>query len=212
MSNKSRNPEVDVFFNDGCGRCSLVGTPECKVHRWDDELAYLRELVLSTELKEVRKWGVPCYMDGKQNIVIIGAFKEYFALSFFKGALLEDKDGLLEKTGENSQASRLFRMRNMEQLKSLEPVIRSYIFEAIEIERSGLKIEMKANTQLVYPEELKAIFQKDPFLMQAFEALTPGKKRGYILHFDQVKQSATRISRIEKCKPKILAGKGFQDR
>ncbi len=212
MPQLERNPDVDDFFVNGCGRCALAGTPECKVHRWDLELAYLREIVLSTGLNEVRKWGVPCYMYGKHNVAIIGAFKDYFSLSFFKGVLLEDKDKVLEKPGENSQASRLFRLRSMDELKAVEQLIRQYLFEAIEIERSGSKVEMKANSSLVYPEELEAFFEKDPLFKMAFEALTPGKKRGYILHFDQAKQSATRISRIEKCKPKILEGKGFQDR
>ena len=212
MSQTVRNPEVDEFFVNGCGRCYLVGTPDCKVHKWDPELAYLREVVLSTGLSETRKWGVPCYMYGKHNVAMIGAFKDYFSLSFLKGALLQDKDKVLDKPGENSQATRLFRLRSMQELKAVEQLIRMYLFEAIEIERSGLKVEMKASTSLVYPEELLAFFEKDAAFKTAFEALTPGKRRGYILHFEQAKQSATRNSRIEKCRPKIIAGKGFQDR
>ena len=204
--------DVDQYLLEGCGRCSLGGTPECKVHRWPGELRKLRSIALESGLTEESKWGVACYTLQGANVLMISAFKEFCSLSFFKGSLLHDAQKLLHTPGENSQASRLFKFTSLQQIDAIEDKVRAYIFEAIEVEKAGLKVEFKAKDELEYPEELLAKFVELPKLEAAFEALTPGRKRGYVLHFTQPKQSQTRVSRIEKCIPKIMEGKGFFDR
>lgn len=205
------NPQIDTYLTDGCGRCPLGGTPECKVHNWPNELRYLRSIVLECGLTEELKWGVPCYTYKNANIAIVSAFKDYSSLSFFKGALLKDEEGILVKPGENSQAARLFKFTDVGQIKAIEDTIKAYVYEAVEVEKAGLKIDFKQKDELEYPEELKEKLSSFPALSEAFEALTPGRKRGYIIHFTQPKQSKTRASRIEKCIPKIMEGKGFFD-
>ncbi len=203
---------VDQYLAEGCGRCSLGGTPDCKVHQWSQELQKLRSIALECGLTEESKWGVPCYTYHGANVAMISAFKDYCSLSFFKGALLKDKYQMLEKPGPNSQAARLFKFTNLEQILQAEDSIRLYLFEAIEVEKKGLKVDMQAKNQLDYPDELQAKFKDMPELKTAFEALTPGRQRGYIIHFSQPKQSKTRLARIEKLIPKIMDGKGFFDR
>ena len=205
------NPKVNSYLIDGCGRCPLGGTPECKVHNWPKELKYLRNIVLECGLTEELKWGVPCYTYKNANVAVVSAFKEYCSLSFFKGALLKDAEGLLVSPGENSQAARQFKFTSVKQIEEIEALIRAYVYEAIEVEKAGLKVNFKQKDELVYPEELQQKFDDNPTLNKAFEALTPGRKRGYIIHFTQPKQSKTRVSRIAKCIPKILEGKGFFD-
>lgn len=205
------NKNPDTYFTDGCGRCSLGGTPACKVHTWATELKLLRKIILSCGLQEESKWGVPCYTFGKSNIVMLAAFKEYCALSFFKGALLQDAEKLLAKPGEESQSVRMFRFTGSKQLSKIENTIRAYIFEAIELEKAGLKVETKKISEREIPEELQNAFDRNPALKKAFEALSPGRQRAYLLHFTQAKQSATRSSRIEKCTARILSGKGLLD-
>ena len=207
----SVNPEVDLYLVEGCGRCSLGGTPECKVHSWTEELKQLRRIVLDCGLREEVKWSMPCYTFKDANILMVSAFKEYCALSFFKGSLLKDADGLMHKPGENSQAARLFKFTSIQQIVEMEPTLKAYIYEAIEIEKAGLKVQFKKHPEPI-PKELQQKLDENPELKGAFETLTPGKQRGYILHFSQPKQSKTRTSRIEKCIPRILAGKGFHDR
>ncbi|MTI39559.1 YdeI/OmpD-associated family protein [Fulvivirga lutimaris] len=206
------NEQVDAYLVDGCGRCPLGGTPECKVNNWLKELRYLRSIVLDCGLTEELKWGVPCYTYKNANVAIVSAFKEYCSLSFFKGVLLKDSEHILVKQGDNSQSARLLKFTDVEQIKAIEDTIKAYIFEAIEVEKAGLKVDFKQKDQLEYPEELKQMFNSKPELDEAFEALTPGRKRGYIIHFTQPKQSKTRVSRIEKCIPKIMQGKGWNDR
>lgn len=206
------NESVNEYLKVGCGRCALVGTPECKVHLWTDQLELLRDILRSTPLKEEVKWGVPCYTIEGKNVIMLSAFKDYCCLSFFKGALLEDPNQSLDKPGPNSQASRLLKFTSTSQVRNQEKEIRSFIYQAIEAEKAGLKVQFKAKDNLEYPEELISKFSEHPNLKTAFEALTPGRKRGYILHFSQPKQSKTRVSRIEKCLPKIMEGKGFSDR
>ena len=203
---------VDQYLAEGCGRCSLGGTPDCKVHQWSQELQKLRSMALECGLTEESKWGVPCYTYHGANVAMISAFKDYCSLSFFKGALLKDKYQMLEKPGPNSQAARLFKFTNLEQILQAEDSIRLYLFEAIEVEKKGLKVGMQAKDHLDYPDELQAKFKDIPELKTAFEALTPGRQRGYIIHFSQPKQSKTRLARIEKLIPKIMDGKGFFDR
>lgn len=205
------NPQVDAYLAEGCGRCPLGGTPECKVHSWSKELELLRAMVLDCGLAEEVKWGVPCYTFQGGNVVIVSAFKHYCSLSFFKGSLLQDADGLLASPGENSQAARLFKFTDVQQIMELESQIKAYIFEAVEVEKAGLKVPFKKRPEPI-PEELELKFEEDPALKAAFEALTPGRQRGYILHFSQPKQSKTKVARIEKCVAKIFEGKGFQER
>lgn len=205
------NPKVDTYFQVGCGRCPLGGTPQCNVHRWQDEMKRLRALVLEYGLKEEVKWGVPCYTFEKANVVLISALKEYCAISFLKGALLKDPDQLLTKPGENTQAARLIRFTSVQQVATMESAIRALVLQAIEAERQGKKFDFSAKDELVIPEELRHKFDEMPELESAFSALTPGRQRGYVLHFSAAKQSKTREARIEKCVPSILAGKGMHD-
>ncbi|WP_428236064.1 YdeI/OmpD-associated family protein [Gracilimonas sp.] len=204
------NPQVDHYLDQGCGRCPLGGTPECKVHDWQEELKQLRLIILESGLTEEVKWSVPCYTYKGSNVLILSAFKNYCSVSFFKGSLLQDQNKMLVKPGENSQAARLFKFTNVEQINESENSIKEYIREAIEIEKSGKKVKFKKNPE-PFPEELQAKFNEDPMLKESFEALTPGRQRGYIIHFSGAKQSSTRQRRIEKYIPKILEGKGFHD-
>lgn len=206
------NPKVDTFFAVGCGRCSLGGTPRCKVKKWQNELEKLRSIILDCQLTEELKWGVPCYTFQKSNIVILSALKECCTLSFFKGALLKDPHGILRKPGENTQAGRLIRFTTAGEIVAMEPILKAYIQEAIEVEQAGLKVNFKAKDELVYPEELQRRFVEHPALKTAFEALTPGRQRAYTLFFTAPKQSKTRESRIEKNIQRILDGKGLNDR
>lgn len=204
------NPKVDVYLTDGCGRCALGGTPDCRVHKWQEELEQMRKLILACGLTEEVKWGVPCYTFQKANVLLLGAFKEYCMLSFFKGALLKDAEGILSKPGENSQAVRVIRLTNARELAEIEPLLKAYIYEAIEVEKAGLKVNLKKNPEPV-PEELQHKLDEMPALKAAFEALTPGRQRAYILYFSAPKQSKTRVARVEKCMQQILNGVGLHD-
>jgi uncharacterized protein YdeI (YjbR/CyaY-like superfamily) len=167
--------------------------------------------VLSCGLNEVLKWGCPCYALEKNNIVLIHVFKEYCALLFFKGALLNDTHGILIQQTENVQAARQIRFTNMMQITGMEPVIKAYIEDAISVERAGLKVTLKKTEEFAVPHELQYKLDHIPALKNAFEALTPGRQRGYIYYFSQPKQAKTREARVEKYIPKILAGKGWDD-
>jgi uncharacterized protein YdeI (YjbR/CyaY-like superfamily) len=203
---------VDHFLTSGCGRCKYFETPQCKVHNWTEELKLLRGLVLDSGLTEEIKWGFPCYSNAdNKNIVMIGAFKEFCSLSFFQGVILNDAHQLLQKAGENSQTVRLLKFTGPEQVIEQSTIINQYIQEAIEIEKSGVKIQRPDPSQLDLGHELVVKFEELPELKIAFEKLTPGRQRGYNLHFSGAKQSATRTARIEKYIPKILSGKGFHD-
>ncbi|MCB0495672.1 MAG: YdeI/OmpD-associated family protein [Cyclobacteriaceae bacterium] len=203
--------DVETYLSDGCMRCKFGGTPQCKVNTWRSELVRLRAIVLDCGLTEESKWGVPCYTYKNSNILIVSAFKEYASLSFFKGVLLQDEKELLHSSGENSQSARYFKFTSSKQIVDLEESIKAYIFEAVEVEKAGLKVDFKQKDELIYPEELLQKFKENTKLETAFEALTPGRKRGYILHFTQPKQSKTRVSRIEKCSDKIMSGLGYFD-
>lgn len=211
INQRKMNPEVDQYLQNGCGRCPLGGTPACKVNSWRKELELLRALALDCGLTEELKWRVPCYTYGQKNILVIAAFKEYAALSFFKGVFLSDSQGILEIPGENSQSVRLIKFTAIQQIKELEQTIKAYIFEAIEVEKAGLSAGSLTKPELVFPEELTKILQENPVLKAAFETLTPGRQRGYHLYFSAPAQSKTRKTRIEKCIPKILEGKGLYD-
>jgi len=202
---------VEHYLLEGCGRCKLGGTPACKVHTWEKELKKLTELVRECGLNEEIKWGVPCYNYQNKNILIVAAFKEYCSINFFKGTLMSDPNQLLVSPGENSQAGKLLKFTSLNEILAIENEIKAYIFEAVEIEKAGLKVAFKKITEFEIPIEFQDKMNQNEALKTAFEALTPGKQRGYLLHFSQPKQSKTREARIEKCMPKILAGLGFQD-
>lgn len=205
------NPNVDLYFKDGCGRCPLKATPQCKVNNWQAEMQFLRNILLDCPLTEEIKWGVPCYTFQNSNIILMSAFNDYCSLSFMKGVLLKDPSGILAKPGAHTQVSRLIRFTNVQEIIELESILKSYILEAIEIEKSGLKVPLKTKLE-PFPEELKNILDENPTLNIAFDALTPGRQRGYILYFSQPKHSKTRTARVEKCMPRILDGKGLNDR
>ena len=190
------NPKVDFYFSKA---------------RWQKELEQLRMIVLDCGLTEELKWGVPCYSFGKKNIVLIHVFKEYCALLFFKGALLKDAKGILIQQTENVQAARQIRFTNVRELVKMERILKAYIYEAIEVEKAGLKVELKKMGEYTVPEEFQNKLNKMTALKTAFNALTPGRQRAYMLHFSAPKQSKTRESRVEKSMPKILNGKGLND-
>ena len=202
---------VEGYLTDGCGRCELGGTPECKVHQWTEELMLLRKIVQDCGLTEKVKWGAPTYTLKGKNVLMIAAFRNYCCISFFKGVLLNDENGLLVQPGPNSQAVRLLKFTKVEQISEIEMEIRDLIRQAIENETSGRKIEFKSDPEPM-PEELKEKLERDPVFRSAFEGLTPGRQRGYVLYISQAKQSGTRKSRIEKCAPLIMMGIGLHDR
>ena len=192
------NPKVDFYFS--------------KAGKWQDELQKLRMIVLDCGLTEELKWGVPCYTFQKRNIVLIHLFKEYCALLFFKGVLLNDPNGILIQQTEHVQAARQVRFTNLRQIVDMEQMLKAYIYEAIEVEKAGLKVKLKKTTAFVMPEELRIKLDEIPALKTAFNALTPGRQRAYLLHFSAPKQSKTRESRVEKCMQQILDGKGLNDK
>lgn len=204
------NQEVDIYFIEGCGRCPLVSTPQCKVHNWTEELKKLRGIIMDCGLTEELKWKVPCYTFQGNNVLILSAFNECCTVSFFKGALLSDSYRILSKPGENTQVARLIRFTSVREVESLETALKAYIYEAIEVEKAGLRGTYEKNPEPL-PEELLQKFTELPELKMAFQALTPGRKRGYILYFSAPKQSKTREARIEKYIPLILHGKGIND-
>jgi len=191
------NPKVDFYFS--------------KAKRWQEELEKLRVIVLDCGLTEELKWGVPCYTFQKRNIVLIHVFKEYCALLFFKGALLNDPNGILVQQTKNVQAARQIRFTNVREMVKMKAILKAYIHEAIEVEKAGLKVNFKKTTEFIIPEEFLNKLDKIPSLKTAFDALTPGRQRAYILYFSAPKQSKTRESRVEKCMQQILNGKGLND-
>lgn len=203
---------VDTYLRDGCGRCELHATPACKVHRWGPVLSALRELVLTSGLKEEVKWGSPCYTLGGKNVVMVSAFKDCCALQFFKGAALHDGEGVLESPGPNSRFARHLKFTSVAQVASRRRAARALIEQAIALERSGKKVVPKASTVEAVPPELARRLAAAPTLARAFEALTPGRRRSHVLHISGAKQSETRERRIDRCTPLILAGRGMNER
>jgi uncharacterized protein YdeI (YjbR/CyaY-like superfamily) len=196
------NPKVDFYFN--------------KAGKWQEELQQLRRIVLDCGLIEELKWGVPCYAlpssgEKKKNVVLIHDFKEYCALLFVKGSLMKDTHGILIQQTENVQAARQVRFAGVREIAELEPVLKAYVYEAAEVEKAGLKVPMKKTEAFAMPEEFRKQLDADAGLKAAFEALTPGRQRGYLLYFSQAKQAKTRESRIEKYIPHIRSGKGLDD-
>jgi uncharacterized protein YdeI (YjbR/CyaY-like superfamily) len=182
-----------------------------KLKKWNEELFYLRQLLLECGLTEEFKWRVPCYTFNTTNVVIINGFKESCVLSFLKGALLNNADDVLQKPGENSQSARIIKFISLDAILRLAPTIKAYVYEAIEIEKLGLKVDFKEKTELVFPDELHSVIDANPVFKTAFYALTPGRQRAYNLHFSAPKQAQTRALRIEKCITQILNGKGLND-
>lgn len=205
------NRSAENYFIEGCGRCPLGGTPDCKVRQWSAELHQLRRIVRDSPLTETCKWGVPCYTYQDQNVLLIGAFKEYCSLNFLKGVLMADPHGILISPGENSQSARVIKFTNVEEVLARETILHYYLLEAIAVEQSGKKVDFKKISEFAVPDELLVIFEEYPPLRTAFEALTPGRQRGYLLHFSAPKQAKTRESRIQKCIPQIMQGKGMND-
>jgi uncharacterized protein YdeI (YjbR/CyaY-like superfamily) len=205
------NPQVDIILEEGCGRCKLVGTPQCRIIIRNLEMKALREIALESGLEEEIKWGFPAYTFKKKNIFMLGSFKEYSTFMFFKGALLSDPEKILVQPTENSNSGRQLRFTNAKDILKAKKTILVYIFEATELEKSGAKVEAKKTSEYPMPDELKNKFKELPELKSAFEKLTPGRQRGYLLHFSQAKQSATRLSRIEKCMEAIFNGKGMNE-
>lgn len=191
------NPKVDFYFN--------------KAQKWQQELEQLRMIVLDCDLTEELKWGVPCYTFQSSNIVLIHVFKEYCAVLFFKGALLNDANGILIQQTENVQAARQVRFTNAGEIVEMAPTLKAYIYEAIEVEKAGLKVELKKTSEFAIAEEFQNKLDQMPALKTAFDALTPGRQRAYMLHFSAPKQAKTRQERVEKCIPQILNGKGLND-
>jgi uncharacterized protein YdeI (YjbR/CyaY-like superfamily) len=204
------NPLINPYFTAGCGRCSLFNTPKCKVNKWQQELALLRMTLLDFELTEELKWSVPCYTWQGNNIVLLSAFNEYCALSFFKGSLLSDSKGILIQQTENVQATRQIRFANVAEIAAQEATVKAYIQEAIEIEKAGLKVRFKTSAEPICAE-LHQKLEAMPAFKTAFYTLTPGRQRGYNLYFSAPKQAKTRTSRVEKSIAQILAGKGIHD-
>ena len=190
------NPKADFYFNTG---------------KWQKEIQQLRKIVLDCDLNEELKWGCPCYTFEGKNIVLIHVFKEYCALLFFKGALLNDPEKILIQQTENVQSARQIRFTNLKEILKMTTVIKSYIYKAVEVEEAGLKVPLKKTKDFAIPEEFQKKLDEMPSLKIAFEALTPGRQRGYIFYFKQPKQSKTRETRVEKYIEKIFAGKGLDD-
>ncbi|AYE50050.1 YdeI family protein [Priestia megaterium] len=197
MTNSKMNPKVDEFLT--------------KAKKWKEEYETLRKIVLDCELTEDFKWMNPCYTFEKKNIVLIHGFKEYCALLFPKGSLLQDSHGILIQQTENVQGARQIRFTNVQEIAEKEAILKAYIDEAIEVEKAGLKVQVKKPEELIIPDELQHKFDEIPALKDAFTTLTPGRQRAYILYFSAAKQSKTRESRVKKCIPNILNGKGLND-
>ena len=197
MTKNRMNPKVDFYFN--------------KAKRWQEEIKKLRVIVLECQLTEELKWGVPCYAFQKSNIVLIHGFKEYCAILFMKGALLKDPNGILVQQTENVQAARQIRFTNVREIVGMKSILKAYIKVAIEVEKAGLDVDYKKTSEFAIPEEFQNRLDESPALKTAFEALTPGRQRGYLLYFSSAKQSKTREERIEKYMQQILDGKGLED-
>jgi uncharacterized protein YdeI (YjbR/CyaY-like superfamily) len=197
MTKSRMNPKVDKFLTEE--------------EKWREEIKKLREIILNCGLTEELKWGKPCYALQESNVVLIHGFKEYCALLFMKGALLKDAEGILVQQTENVQAARQIRFTNVREIVEMERILKAYIKEAIQAEKAGLEVTYKKTSEFDMPEEFQKKLRDMPALKTAFEALTPGRQRGYLLYFSAAKQSQTREARIEKCVDQILDGKGLND-
>jgi uncharacterized protein YdeI (YjbR/CyaY-like superfamily) len=191
------NPKVDAYFS--------------KLKQWQEELEQLRSIILDCGLTEELKWGSPCYTYDEKNVVILGGFKNNCVISFLKGVLLSDTDKLLVAPGENSQSARIIRFTNVKEIVKLKKTIKAYIYEAVEVDKVGLKVDMEKSKNFELPNELLSKFKTQPKLKNAFQSLTPGRQRAYVMFFSDSKNSNTREARIEKYTKRILDGKGMND-
>ncbi len=191
------NPKVDDFLE--------------KSAKWQEELRRLRNIVLDCGLTEELKWGQPCYMFNKTNVILLGGFKDYCFISFLKGVLLHDSENILQKPGENTQSGRIIPFTEIQEINDLTQTLKAYIYEAIEVEKAGLKVAPESKAELVFPDELLQKLESAPAFKAAFEALTPGRQRAYIIYFTGAKSSKARTSRIESYTERIMNGKGFND-
>ena len=203
--------DIEEYFTNGCGRCERFATPECSTRTWLNGLIDLRRICLSSGLVETVKWGHPCYMSSGRNIAIVGAFRRDFRLSFFNPSLMKDPEGVLEKQGPNTQHADMIRFTKDAQVADMEPIIRSYLQEAIGYAEAGIK-PAKQNAEIEWPDELVEAMDNDPELAEAFHALTPGRQKSYAINLNSAKKPETRVARIAKFRPKILAGKGALER
>ncbi len=197
MTTSKANSKVDAFF--------------ANAKKWREEMKKLRAILLDSELTEELKWGGPCYTFQGKNVVIINGLKESCAFAFFKGALMKDVHGVLTRPGQHSQSARWIKFASVREIAEMKSVLKAYIHEAIEVEKSGLKLKLRKTSDLKFPEELQIMLDEFPEFKTAFDALTPGRQRAYIYHFSAPKQSKTRESRVQKCMPQILKGKGLLD-
>ncbi len=198
MAKQNTHPKVDEQF--------------ARKGPWEKELSLLRKIALDSPLTEEFKWYQPCYTYEGNNVLILGGFKDFCTMSFFKGALLKDPEGILEKAGENTRSARIVRITDAKQVSKLAPVLKKYILEAVALEKSGTKFDFESTRTTEIPKEVAELFRKDKALGAAFKALTPGRPRGYLIFFQAARQTATRVARVEKYREKIMAGKGMQDR
>lgn len=203
--------EIEDYFSKGCGRCDRFNTAHCSTMVWEEGLAKLRDICLSVDLKETVKWGHPCYMHGGRNIVIIGAFQDNFRLSFFNAALMKDPENVLQMQGPNTQHPDMIRFTSNDGPAKQEEVILAYLDEAKAYAGAGKK-PAKAERELELPDELVETLDADPELSEAFYALTPGRKRSYVININGAKKSETRVNRIKKFRDKIIEGKGANER
>jgi uncharacterized protein YdeI (YjbR/CyaY-like superfamily) len=207
--NITLNPLVDAYLIDGCMRCKYGATPQCKVHQWRSELDALRQIALASGLTEEVKWGAPVYTHEGRNVLSVSALKDFALMGFFKGALMSDPHSILSRQG-SIQAGRIVKFTSADEVHERSDVLANYIQEAIVIEKSGARVEMVKNPEPI-PDELLQAFEDDPAFEAAFFALTPGRQRGYIIHFGKPKQVRTRLEHIASCKAQIFNGVGLHD-
>ena len=203
--------DIEDYFSKGCGRCERFATPDCSTRQWIDGLNALRRICLDAGLVETVKWAHPCYMHGDRNIVILGAFRNDFRVSFFNAALMKDPEGVLEKQGPNTRHPDMIRFTKNSQVAEIEPVIVSYLKEAMGYAEAGIK-PPKEQSEIELPEELVEAMDSDPELAEAFHSLTPGRQKSYVINLNSAKKPETRVSRIVKFRDKIIAGKGATER
>lgn len=204
------NTNVDSYLQEGCGRCDKFQTPECKVHLWTEPLLELRKILRATELHESMKWGQPCYSVDEGNVLLMTSFTDACALNFFQGAAFDDPEGLLEAPGPNSRYARYIKFRSLDDIETHREAVQNLIDQAIAFKKSGKKVPVSDEREPM-PDELEERLESDADLKAAWDELTPGRQRSFILHVGGAKQAATRERRVEKCVPKIYAGKGFNE-
>lgn len=203
--------DIEEYFSKGCGRCERFATPDCSTRQWSNGLARLRQICIAMEMVETVKWGHPCYMHANRNIVILGALRNDFRLSFFNAALMKDSAGVLERQGPNTQHPDVIRFTKNNQVAKMKPIIEAYLAEAMGYAEAGIK-PPKQQGELELPDELLEALESDPELAEAFDGLTQGRKKSYVINLNSAKKPETRFSRIAKFRDKILAGKGAMER